>query len=131
MTLVTGPAAEYFTCKCNPPFEKEREPGSLYAHRIPIDCMTAEDWQRVARVKQERASQVWVVSVEGDMDCGYANDGAIGVFADAPAAWAKAHTAAQAFLAERDWDTDPSYRVNAEGIYLENGSYLVKEFNVG
>ena len=82
----------YFTCKCNPPFEKWRDDENggephLWAHRVPIDCMTAEDWQRVARQKQERAVTVWVVSVIGDEDCGAPNDGAIGVFENKMAAW--------------------------------------------
>ena len=66
----------YFTCQCNPPVETgENWP----IHRIPIDCMTAEDWQRTARAKQERAVTVWVVNVIGDEDCGAPNEGAIGV----------------------------------------------------
>ncbi len=78
---------DYFTCQCNPPFETEREEGSLYAHRIPIDCMTAEDWQRVARTKQERAATVWVVTVLGDVDCGAPNEGVIGVYESKTWAW--------------------------------------------
>ena len=74
----------YFTCQCNPPVETgENWP----IHRIPIDCMTAEDWQRTARAKQERAVTVWVVNVIGDEDCGAPNEGAIGVFEHKPAAW--------------------------------------------
>ena len=78
---------DYFTCQCNPPPEGSDEEGYLMMHRIPIDCMTAEDWQRVARAKQERAVTVWVVSVIGDEDCGAPNDGAIGVFENKAAAW--------------------------------------------
>ncbi len=128
----TEKADKYFTCQCNPPFIADRGEAGLFAHRIPIDCMTAEDWQRVARAKQERATQVWVVSVEGDQDCGYANDGAIGVFANISDAWGLASSAADAFIENRrDWDPDPYYKVDDEGIHLERGSYLVKEFNVG
>ena len=124
-------AEQYFTCQCSPPFETVREPGSLYAHRIPIDCMTAEDWQRVARAKQWRAATVYVVSVEGDQDCGYENEGAIAVYANAPGAWKAANLAAEAFLEERaDWDKDPTYDVDDEGIHLEKGSYYVKKMTV-
>ena len=81
---------DYFTCQCNPPPESSDQDGYLLMHRIPVDCMTAEDWQRVAREKQERAVTVWVVNVIGDEDCGAPNDGAIGVFEHKPAAWALA-----------------------------------------
>jgi hypothetical protein len=76
---------DYFTCQCNPPDNREG-----YAHRIPIDCMTAEDWQRVARERQTRAKTVWVVSVIGDEDCGAPNEGAVGVFEFKAQAWADA-----------------------------------------
>lgn len=121
---------EYFTCRCNPPFETEREDGSFYAHRIPIDCMTAEDWKQVAQARQERAKTVYVVSVEGDVDCNYDNDGATSVHVNKPDAWAEAHKLAQAFISGREWDTDPSYKVDDEGIHLERGDYLVKEMTV-
>ena len=124
-------AEEYFTCQCNPPFEAERGDGKgPWAHRIPIDCMTAEDWQRVARSKQERSATVYVVSVVGDQDCGYENDGAVGVFTNKPDAWKLATDLSEAFLGGRDWDSDPYYDVDGEGIHLERGSYLVKEFSV-
>lgn len=121
---------EYFTCKCNPKPDHPIVEGELLMHRIPIDCMTAEDWQRVARAKQERAKTVYVVSVEGDVDCNYDNDGAISVHVNKPDAWAEAHKLAFLFLNGRGWDTDPSYRVDGEGIHLERGDYLVKEMTV-
>ncbi len=99
-------------------------------HRIPIDCMTAEDWKRVAEARQERATQVWVVSVEGDTDCGYDNQGAIGVYQFKNDAWAEALKQAQAFIDGRDWDTDPYYQVDEGGVHLERGDYYVKELNV-
>ena len=80
---------DYFTCQCNPPVAPMGD-DAWPLHRIPVDCMTAEDWQRVARAKQERAKTVWVVSVIGDEDCGAPNEGAIGVFEHKPAAWALA-----------------------------------------
>ncbi len=83
----------YFTCKCNPSVANMTD-DTWPLHRIPIDCMTAEDWQRVAREKQERAATVWVVSVIGDEDCGAPNEGAIGVFENKPAAWLLAMTRA-------------------------------------
>ncbi len=123
-------SAEYFTCQCNPPFEAVREEGSFYAHRIPIDCMTAEDWQRVAEARQERAVQVWVVESNGDSDCGGANDGVFGVYANKSDAWEKAFMEAQRFISEREWDKDPEYNVTEEGIELYRSSINVKEMNV-
>ena len=131
MTDKISPSAnEYFTCQCNPPPEGSDQDGYLLMHRIPIDCMTALDWQTLARAKQERSAQVWVVSVEGDTDCGYSNDGAIGVFANISDAWKLAMTASEEFLGE-DAERSRYYKIDEEGVHLERGSYLVKKFNVG
>ncbi len=120
-------SAEYFTCQCNPPVVQGHD--GLY-HRVPIDCMTAEDWQRVARAKQERAVTVWVVEVNGDSDCGGPNDGAIAVYAHKSDAWEKAFMEAQRFINDREWDTNPEYNVTEDGINVYRGSFNVKEMHV-
>ncbi len=128
-------AAKYFTCQCNPAFESQRPDengvlGGLWAHRIPIDCMTAEDWKRVAQAKQERAKTVWVVTVVGDEDCGAANDGLIDVYANKNDAWSRAFQKAQEHVRERSWDSDPEYDVSEEGISLYRSDVLVTKTEV-
>ena len=123
-------SAKYFTCQCNPPFESVREEGSFWAHRVPIDCMTAEDWKRVAEARQERAVQVWVVESNGDSDCGGTNDGVLGVYEHKSDAWTRAFSEAQQYINNRDWDKDPEYNVTEEGIELYASSINVKEMNV-
>lgn len=123
-------AEAYFTCQCNPPFEKWRdgEDGGephLYAHRVPIDCMTAEDWQRIARAKQDHAATVWVVEVNGDIDCGYPNDGVIGIFENAEKAWAVAMLTAQANNGGSD-----EWEVSEEGINIGRADVFVKKLEV-
>ncbi len=119
------PPEPYFTCQCNPPFEKEREEGSFYAHRIPIDCMTAEDWQRSARRKQKRAETVWVVNVIGDEDCGAPNDGAIGVFEHKAQAWALAMD--QAVLISDEFDVkEDSIQLDYQRVVIEVKEMVVQ-----
>ena len=122
-------SAKYFTCQCNPPVAPMGD-DAWPLHRIPIDCMTAEDWQRVARARQERAVTVYVVESNGDSDCGGTNDGVLGVYEHKSDAWEKAFMEAQRYISEREWDKDPDYNVTEEGIELYRGSINVKEMNV-
>ncbi len=117
---------EYFTCQCNPPFESQREDG-FYAHRIPIDCMTAEDWQRVARAKPERAKTVYVVTSLGDQDCGFPNEGVLGVFVEEKDAWTLAFATGSKYAGSGrlDWGG-----VSGEGIELGRGDILVQKMEV-
>jgi len=119
---------EFFTCKCNPPFVADRGEAGLFAHRIPIDCMTAEDWQRVAQAKQERAATVYVVTSLGDQDCGFPNEGLLGVFVEMQAAWLTAFETAEAY---RSSDYSPTFTgVTAEGISFERGMIYVEKKEV-
>ena len=127
-TLSTKSSDEYFTCQCNPPFETERKPGSFYAHRIPIDCMTAEDWQRLAREKQTRAKTVYVVSVVGDEDCGWPNDGAIGVFENRTPAWRLAMDRAEEINEKHSAD---DLNMEENRVRLERADIYVTEMEVG
>ncbi len=119
---------EYFTCQCNPPRDVVRI--GWLMHRIPIDCMTAEDWKRVAEARQERATTVYVVEANGDSDCGGPNDGVLGVYANKSDAWEKAFMEAQRYNNNRDWDKDPEYNVTEDGIDVYRGSFNVKEMSV-
>ena len=127
-----GPLAndEYFTCQCNPPVPETNDPDRLIMHRIPIDCMTAEDWKRVAQARQERAVTVWVVTSVGDSDCGGINEGLHGVYSGPNKAWAAAMAVAQGYVDDRDWDDDPEWEVTDEGIELYRSSVLVTETTV-
>ena len=122
---------EFFTCQCNPPFVADRGEAGLFAHRIPIDCMTAEDWQRVARAKQERAKTVYVVTSIGDQDCGFPNEGVLGVFAHEKEAWVMAFDTATRYTTPDstgysvDWGG-----VSDEGIEIGRGDILVQEMMV-
>ncbi len=108
---------DYFTCQCNPPPESSDQDGYLLMHRIPVDCMTAEDWQRVAREKQKRAATVWVVTSVGDSDCGGINKGLHGVYSGSVEAWTAAMAVAHEYVEDRDWDKDPEFDVTDEGTY--------------
>ena len=125
----TNPTDDYFTCQCNPPVAPMTD-DAWPLHRIPIDCMTAEDWQRVAREKQERAVTVWVVTSVGDSDCGGINEGLHGVYSGSVEAWSSAMAVAHQYVDNRDWDDDPEWDVTNEGIDLYRGSVLVTETTV-
>ncbi len=117
----------YFTCQCNPPVAALGS-DEWPLHRIPIDCMTAEDWQRVARKKQERAVTVWVVSVIGDEDCGAPNEGAIGVFQHKPAAWGLAMERANEIVSDVDvFDVkESSIQMDYERVVIEINEMTVQ-----
>ena len=97
-------------------------------HRVPIDCMTAEDWQRAAKAKQERAATVYVVNHIGDQDCGWDNPGVIGVFGNPQDAWEAATAAAKAEALNMN---DDYWRVDEKGIHLGRGEVEVKKMHVG
>ncbi len=118
---------DYFTCQCNPPVAQMGDE-AWPLHRIPIDCMTAEDWQRVAREKQVRAKTVYVVSVIGDEDCGWPNDGVIGVFENRTPAWRLAMDRAEEINEEHSAD---HLSMEEDRVRLERADIYVTEMKVG
>ncbi len=96
-------------------------------HRIPIDCMTAEDWKRVAQERQIIAKTVYAVVSLGDSDCGFPNEGVLGVFSEESAARALALAVATRYN-EPDWIAWGG--VSEGGISVGRGDVLVQKIEV-
>lgn len=80
----------------------------------------------MAQAKQERAATVYTVSWIGDEDCGFPNDGVIGVYDNYPQAWEKAIAGAISYHSE----LGRAFAVTEKGIELDRGTVRVEEWLV-